>query len=124
MNRVTIRDAHLPPVVDEFFEDLAGCFIASLIDFFAGYDQMDIDLESRDMIAFMTSLELLRMITFLTTNSITHFVKVVNKILDEHISHRAKSFVDDVEVKGPNINYENVKIVPRIRKFVQEHIMW
>ena len=40
MNKVTIRDANLPPSVDEFSEDFAGCHIASLIDLF-------VDLEAK-----------------------------------------------------------------------------
>jgi UDP-N-acetyl-D-mannosaminuronate dehydrogenase len=38
MNSVTIRDAYLLPLVDEFLEEFAGYAIASLIDFFSGYD--------------------------------------------------------------------------------------
>ncbi|KAF8846531.1 hypothetical protein BDZ45DRAFT_608835, partial [Acephala macrosclerotiorum] len=38
MNSVTLRDANIPPSVDEFSEEFAGCFCASLIDFFSGYD--------------------------------------------------------------------------------------
>ena len=37
-NRVTIRDANLPPNVDEFLEGLAGYVISSLLDFFSGYN--------------------------------------------------------------------------------------
>src|SRR5580700_9403776 len=40
MNRQTIRDANLPPSVDEFSEEFAGCKVASLIDFFSRYDQV------------------------------------------------------------------------------------
>ena len=38
INRVTIRDANLPPSADEFSEDFAGCKVASLIDLFSEYD--------------------------------------------------------------------------------------
>ena len=38
MNGVTIRDANLPPSVNEFSEEFAGMAIASLIDFFSEYD--------------------------------------------------------------------------------------
>ncbi len=53
MNAVTIRDANVPLSVDEFSEEFAGCKIASLIDFFSGYDQMELDERCRDMIAMM-----------------------------------------------------------------------
>jgi hypothetical protein len=63
MNSVTLRDANLPPTVDEFLEEFARCFCASLIDFFLGYDQLTLDEKSRDITAFMTPIGLLRMTT-------------------------------------------------------------
>lgn len=33
LNRVTVRDANLPPSADEFSEEFAGCAISSLIGF-------------------------------------------------------------------------------------------
>jgi len=38
MNRRTIWDANLPPSVDEFSEEFAGCQMALMIDLFSGYD--------------------------------------------------------------------------------------
>ncbi len=52
MNRVTIRDTNMPPSPDEFAEGFAGCQMASMIDFFSGYDQIELDVRSRDMTAF------------------------------------------------------------------------
>lgn len=34
LNRVTIRDANLPPSADKFSEEFVACTILSLIDFF------------------------------------------------------------------------------------------
>ncbi len=61
MNQVTIRDANMPPSPDEFVEGFTGCQMASMIDFFSGYDQVELDVGSRDMIAFQTPLGLLWM---------------------------------------------------------------
>jgi hypothetical protein len=52
MNKVTLRDANLPPSVDEFSEEFTGCIAASLVDFFSGYDQLRLALKSRDMTVF------------------------------------------------------------------------
>jgi hypothetical protein len=38
INGVTIRDANLPPVADEFAEEFAGRVIGSYLDWFSGYD--------------------------------------------------------------------------------------
>jgi len=38
MNSIMIRDAYLLLLVDEFLEEFVGYTIASLINFFLGYD--------------------------------------------------------------------------------------
>jgi hypothetical protein len=60
LNKVTIRDSGLPPSVDEFSEDFAGYPITSAIDYYSGYFQVPLDMESRDLTAFDTDLGLLR----------------------------------------------------------------
>ena len=64
INRVTIKNANLPPSVNEFSKEFAGYVIAFLIDFFSGYDQIELDKKSRDLTAFHTPIGLLRMIIF------------------------------------------------------------
>jgi len=51
MNAVTLRDALIPPNVDEFAEDIAGRPLVSLVDIFSGYDNISSHPESRDMTA-------------------------------------------------------------------------
>ena len=84
INAVTIRDANLPPATDEFAEEFAGNKVASLIDWFSGYDQVPLAAHSRDMTAFATPLGLLRMTRLPqgATNSVAQFVRVVNKVLE------------------------------------------
>jgi hypothetical protein len=124
-NAVTIRDANLPPNVDEVSEEFAGCAITSLIDFFSGYDQLTLAQKSRDLTGFMTPIGLLRHTTLVqgATNSVAQFVRAVTRILQDHIPERCRTFVDDVPVKGPTSTYNNEEIVPGIRRFVQEHIV-
>ena len=124
MNRVTIRDANLPPATDEFAEEFAGNKIASLIDWFSGYDQVPLDEKSRDLTAFFTPLGLLRMTRLPqgATNSVAQFVRVVSKVLEDQIPRRAIPFLDDVGVKGPTSTYNNEEAEPGIRRYVLEHI--
>ena len=60
LNKVTIHDSGLPSAVDEFSEDVAGYPISSAIDYYSGYYQIPLDMESRDLTAFMMALGLLR----------------------------------------------------------------
>ena len=59
LNRVTIRDANLPPSADDFFNEFADCTISSLIDFFSGYDQVELAKECRNLTIFTISLGLM-----------------------------------------------------------------
>jgi hypothetical protein len=38
LNAVTRRDANLPPSIDEFADEFTGCYIASLVNLYSGYD--------------------------------------------------------------------------------------
>lgn len=124
MNKVTIRDANLPPSVDEFSEEFAGCVMSSLIDFFSGYDQVPIDVTSRDMTAFMTPVGLVRQTSLPmgATNSVAEFVRVINRILEDLIPKIARQFVDDLGVKGSKTWYNFEEVLPGIRRAVMEHV--
>ncbi len=39
----------MPPNIDEFSDEFASYVVASFLDFFLGYDQVLLDLKSRDM---------------------------------------------------------------------------
>jgi hypothetical protein len=124
MNGVTIRDGNLPPQVDEFSEEFAGCTVASLVDFFSGYDQVILALKSRDMTAFQTPIGLLRMTRLPqgATNSVAQFVRIVQTLLNDVIPSKAKPYMDDIAVKGPKTYYSFEEVVPGIRRFILEHI--
>lgn len=124
MNRHTIRDANLPPSVDEFSEEFAGCKVASLIDFFSGYDQIELDIQSRDLTAFQTPLGLLRMTTLPqgATNSVAQFVRIVTKILEDLIPNSVLSFLDDIRVKGLMSDYGGAEVVLRVQRYILKHI--
>jgi hypothetical protein len=60
INRVTIKDANLPFISDKFTKEFAGRAISSYLNFFSGYDQLKLDEKSKDLIAIITDLGLLR----------------------------------------------------------------
>ena len=124
INKRSIRDANLPPSVDEFSEEFAGCQMASMIDFFSGYDQIELDVRSRDLTGFQTPIGLLRMTTLPqgATNSVAQFVRIVTKILEDLIPEDCLPFLDDIGVKGPLTSYEGREVLPGIRQYVMEHI--
>jgi hypothetical protein len=65
INRVIIKNANIPPSADEFTEEFSEYAIISLINFFSKYDQIELDLSSRNMTAFIISLRLFKITTLL-----------------------------------------------------------
>jgi hypothetical protein len=130
LNQVTIRDSGLPPSVDEFSEDFAGYPITSAIDYYSGYFQVPLDMESRDLTAFDTDLGLLR-ITRLPqgwTNSVSVFVRVIGKVHGRQIPHQVRPFLDDCGIRGPKDRYGDAEVEVetslgkvKVRRFVYEH---
>jgi transposase InsO family protein len=130
LNKVSIRDAGMLPIVDDFVEGFAGRQCYTVFDLYWGFDARKMDPESRDMTAFMTPLGLLRITSMPTgyTNSPAEFQKCMVFILHDEIPHIANIFIDDLPIKGPKsrypekdgrsaVLYEN----PGIRKFIWEH---
>ena len=56
------------------------------------------------------------------TNSVAQFVRIVTKILQDHISDVTQQFIDDVRVKSPKTTYNNEKFASGIHCFMLEHI--
>src|SRR5205814_9442385 len=101
----------MPPSVDEFSEDFAGYPITTSIDYYSGYYQIPLDVESRDLTAFLTDLGLIRMtrLPHGWTNSVTIFQRVMGKVHCCQIPHEARPFLDDVGLKGPKDRYGDVE---------------
>jgi hypothetical protein len=126
MNRVIIRNANLFFAINEFFEKFVDCAIASFVNLFFEYDQLSLIEKCRDMIVFMTSFDLMKRITIFMNaiNLMTQFVRVINKIIVDHVFHHAFSFVNDIEVRKSKITYNNEFIFSEIRRYVINHIQW
>jgi hypothetical protein len=82
LNKVTIREAGMPPAVDEFSEDFAGYPITSAIDYYSGYSQLSLDAASRDYTAFLTDIGLVRNTRLPQgwTNSVSTFQRIICKV--------------------------------------------
>jgi hypothetical protein len=121
---MTVRNANLFSSIDEFFENFADCAVVSLIDLFSEYDQIELNRQSRDLIAFITSIKLLRIIilSMRVINSVAQFVRIVMKILIDHISDVVRFFLNDIEIKNSKTKYDNEKVALSIRRYILEHI--
>ena len=125
VNKVTIRNSGVGPVVDSFAESFAGRAIYSMVDLYSGYDQFQLAMDSRDITTMRTPIGLVRMCTLPqgATNSVAHMMNGMNKVLRDHIPHRTMPFLDDIPIKGCLEEEKDEEIgLDGCRKFVSDHI--
>jgi hypothetical protein len=122
-NKVTIRDAHMPPEAEEFSEEIAACILKTLMDLFSGYDQITLHPQSRPLTTFQTPIGLFRLTTLPMggTNSVAQFQRAMLRIFATLIPHVCRVYVDDIAVKGPTSDYGGEEMFPGVRRFVAEH---
>ncbi len=109
--------------IEEFAKEFVEIIIVLLIDFFLEYNQISLASKSCNLIAFITSLKLLR-ITCLsqnTTNLVAQFVRIVIRIL-KNVLNKYYLFVNNINIKEFKSNYNNKKTVLKIKLFVLKYI--
>jgi hypothetical protein len=100
LNAVTIRNAAVPPFVNQFVESMAARACYSMLDLFVGYDHRTLDTNSRDLTSFQTPLGAFRCTVLPqgATNAVAIFHGDVMFILEPEIPHVAKPFIDDTAI--------------------------
>jgi hypothetical protein len=130
LNKVSIRDAGLLPILDDFVEPFAGRQCYTVFDLFWGFDSRMVHPMSRDLTAFYTPLGLLRLtcLPMGYTNSPAEFQNCMTFIMQDEIPDKANIFIDDLPIKGPKTQYldqegnpETLPENPGIRRFIWEH---
>ena len=131
LNGISIKDAGVPPILEEFVEDYAGRSVYTVLDMYWGFHARMLDANSRDMTAFQTPTGALR-ITSLPmgyTNSPAEFQACMMFILQDEVPDKAGVFIDDIPIKGPSGRYlgkngkeECIPQNPKIRRFIWEHL--
>ncbi len=83
INRVIIKDGNLFLVINEFSKKFNNCAITSLINFFFGYNQVELNERFRNLTNFHTPIRLYRITTLpqSATNLVAQFIRVIIKIL-------------------------------------------
>ena len=112
LNKVTIRNIGIGPIVDEFAEEFASRAIYSIGDLYSGYDQFQLSKGSRDLTTMRTPFGLLRMCTLPqgATNSVAHMQSAMNRILQAFIPEKTRPFLDDLPMKGCLEDEKNVTV--------------
>jgi len=123
LNRVTVRDAGLPPRTDDFAESFVGHVIYGLADLFSGYDGQRLSVASRPLTTFSSLIGPHRSCVLPqgATNSLPEFQRCTTHTLQEEIPKNRGVFVDDVGLKGPTSTYNDEEVAPGIRRFIFEY---
>jgi hypothetical protein len=128
---VTIAHSGVPPATEELAEACAGCACGGTLDLYVGYDEREIEENSRDLTTFQTPYGAMRLVYLPMgwTNSVPIFHEDVRAIEMEEIPHVTVPCIDDVPVIGlatcyelPGGGYETIPENNGIRRFIWEHM--
>ena len=102
LNSITIRDAGMPPILDNFVEPFAGRQCYTVFDLFWGFDARRLDVSSRHLTSFESPIGTLRLTSLPMgfTNSPAEFQKCMVFVLRDEIPDKANVFIDDLPIKG------------------------
>ncbi|KAI7944119.1 hypothetical protein MJO28_011647 [Puccinia striiformis f. sp. tritici] len=125
LNRVTIKDAGLPPAPEDLIESFTGCACYGLGDIMGGYDERKLSLASRPLTAFETPLGQFQLTRLPqgATNSVAVYQAQMMWILQEKIPDNVRIFIDNRGIKGPVSDYNHAVLPenPGIWRFIWEY---
>lgn len=125
LNAVTVRDASLPPNINDFAESFIGHSIYFAGDMYSGFDARILAVNSRPLGTFHSPDGPKQQTTLIQgyTNSIQEFSRCTDHVLKRiKAAGIADNFIDDCGVTGPRSRYDDEPIPqnPAIRRFVFE----
>jgi len=88
------------------------------------YNQIELDKKSRDIMSFITVLDLLQHCTFIQKeiNSVAQFCRAMVQILKDLISNVCCMFLNNIVVKGPQTDYNDKKVLMRVCQYILKTI--
>src|SRR5260221_4845937 len=123
LNAVTVRDATLPPQVDNMIESFAGRAMYGLFDLKSGYNSRILATVSQDLMSFFVEgMGLLRLMQLPQghMNSVAEFQHCMQHMIGSMYLEEAEVFINDCAIKGPKTRYDEATILnnDQIRKVV------
>src|SRR5260221_10230876 len=126
LNAVTVRDATLPPHIDNMIESFSGQAVYGLFNLKSGYDSRVLATISRDLTSFyVEGMGLLRLTCQPQghMNSVAKFQHCTQHMISAMYPEKAEVFIDDCAIKGPKSRYNGNTIHEneQIRIFIWEY---
>ena len=100
LNKLTVKNKYLLPIIDDLFDQLKGTSIFSKIDLRSGYHQLRIKDADVHKTAFRTRYghyEILIM-PFRLTNAPAAFMDLMNHVFRPYVDQIVVMFIDDILV--------------------------
>jgi hypothetical protein len=100
LNAVTIKNKYPLPHIDILFDQLAGANVFSKVDLCLGYHQIKIYPEDIPKTVFSTRYELYEylVMSFGLTNTLAHFMYLMNSVFMPELDKFIMVFIDDILV--------------------------
>ncbi|MBW0522153.1 hypothetical protein O181_061868 [Austropuccinia psidii MF-1] len=125
LNKFTIKDAGLPPHIEEFVDAFSGRVCYVLGDIMGGYSERELDSTTRPLTTFVTPVGRIKL-TILpqgAISSVAVYQAQMTWILQEEIPESLGIFIDYGVIKGPRSLYNKEKLPenPSIRTSIWEY---
>ena len=102
LNKACPKDSFPLPRIDQLMDSTAGHKLLTFMDAFSGYNQIKMDEEDQEKIAFITSqgLYCYQVMPFGLKNAGATYQRLVNKMFNKQIGRNMEVYVDDMLVKS------------------------
>src|SRR6266540_5290049 len=100
VNNLTIMDAHFLPIVNDTVDKIGEKKYYTSIDLASGYWQVEVEENSQDITAFVTSWGLYQfnVMPFRLTNAPATFQRLMNFVLHDYLNDFVVVYLDDILV--------------------------
>ena len=102
LNKACPKDSFPLPRIDQLVDSTAGHKLLTFMDAFLGYNQIKMDEENQEKIAFIISqgLYCYKVTPFELKNAGATYQRLMNKMFNKQIGRNMKVYVDDMLVKS------------------------
>jgi hypothetical protein len=104
LNRATVKNRYLIPLIDDLFDQMKGEVVFSKIDLRSGYHQLRIKEGDIPKNAFRTRFGHYKFVVvpFELTNAPVVFMSVMNNIFWKYLDHFVQVFLDNILIYSKN----------------------